>query len=169
MLPILCIGSTAPLFSSFPKQNTQDTLNSNPCFFCTRPSKQVYVGNWYSWSQESRLSLSIFLTAFMQATCYCKFCGDNPTRDSCRYDTLAACQNDYHPQEPWRFEGLRMQESAAEQSATHPRCPFYWSSHNRIEKIRPWARGLRVMRLKTIGRGRGGHPWWAQPLFVMIK
>ncbi len=37
------------------------------------------------------------------------------------------------------------------------------------EKIRPWARGLRVMRLKTIGRGRGGHPWWAQPLFVMIK
>jgi hypothetical protein len=37
------------------------------------------------------------------------------------------------------------------------------------EKIRPWARGLRVMRVKTIGRGRGGHPWWAQPLFVMIK
>jgi hypothetical protein len=39
--------------------------------------------------------------------------------------------------------------------------------HN--EKIRPWARGLCVTRLKTIGRGRGGHPWWAQPLFVMIK
>jgi hypothetical protein len=38
-----------------------------------------------------------------------------------------------------------------------------------IEKIRPWARGLRVMQMKTIGRGRGGHPWWAQPLFVMIK
>jgi hypothetical protein len=38
-----------------------------------------------------------------------------------------------------------------------------------VEKNRPWARGLRVMRLKTIGRGRGGHPWWAQPLFVMIK
>jgi hypothetical protein len=37
------------------------------------------------------------------------------------------------------------------------------------EKIRPWARGLRVMWLKTIGRDRGGHPWWAQPLFVMIK
>ncbi len=37
------------------------------------------------------------------------------------------------------------------------------------EKIRPWARGLRVLRLKTIGRGWGGHPWWAQPLFVMIK
>ncbi len=37
------------------------------------------------------------------------------------------------------------------------------------EKNRPWARGLGVMRLKTIGRGRGGHPWWAQPLFVMIK
>ncbi len=37
------------------------------------------------------------------------------------------------------------------------------------EKIRPWARGLCVIRLKTIGRGRGGHPWWAQPLFVMIK
>ncbi len=37
------------------------------------------------------------------------------------------------------------------------------------EKNRPWARGLRVMRLKTIGRGWGGHPWWAQPLFVMIK
>ncbi len=32
-----------------------------------------------------------------------------------------------------------------------------------FEKIRPWARGLRVMRLKTIGRGRGGHPWWAHP------
>jgi hypothetical protein len=31
------------------------------------------------------------------------------------------------------------------------------------EKIRPWARGLRVMRLKTIGHGRGGHPWWAHP------
>ncbi len=31
------------------------------------------------------------------------------------------------------------------------------------EKIRPWARGLRVMRLKTIGCGRGGHPWWAHP------
>ncbi len=38
-----------------------------------------------------------------------------------------------------------------------------------FEKIRPWARGLRVMRLKIIGHGRGGHPWWAQPLFVMIK
>jgi hypothetical protein len=38
-----------------------------------------------------------------------------------------------------------------------------------IEKIMPRARGLRVMRLKTIGRGRGGHPLWAQPLFVMIK
>ena len=37
------------------------------------------------------------------------------------------------------------------------------------EKMRPWARGLRLMRLKTIGHGRGGHPWWAQPLFVMIK
>jgi hypothetical protein len=37
------------------------------------------------------------------------------------------------------------------------------------EKIRPWAMGLRVMQLKTIGRGRGGHPWWAQPQFVMIK
>ena len=37
------------------------------------------------------------------------------------------------------------------------------------EKIRPWARGLCVMRVKTIGRGQGGHPWWAQPLFVMIK
>ncbi len=34
-----------------------------------------------------------------------------------------------------------------------------WTS----EKIRPWARGLRLMRLKTIGRGRGGHPWWAHP------
>ena len=32
-----------------------------------------------------------------------------------------------------------------------------------FEKIRPWARGLRLMRLKTIGRGRGGHPWWAHP------
>ncbi len=31
------------------------------------------------------------------------------------------------------------------------------------EKIRPWARGLCLMRLKTIGRGRGGHPWWAHP------
>jgi hypothetical protein len=31
------------------------------------------------------------------------------------------------------------------------------------EKIRPWARGLRVMRLKTIGRGWGGHPRWAHP------
>jgi hypothetical protein len=40
---------------------------------------------------------------------------------------------------------------------------------NGFEKIRPWARGLRVMQLKTIGRGWGGHPWWAQPLFVMIK
>jgi hypothetical protein len=37
------------------------------------------------------------------------------------------------------------------------------------EKIRPWARGQHVMRVKTIGSGRGGHPWWAQPLFVMIK
>jgi hypothetical protein len=37
------------------------------------------------------------------------------------------------------------------------------------EKIRPWARGLRIMRVKTIGHGRGGHPWWAQPLFIMIK
>ncbi len=37
------------------------------------------------------------------------------------------------------------------------------------EKIRPWARELCVMRMKTIGCGRGGHPWWAQPLFVMIK
>ncbi len=37
------------------------------------------------------------------------------------------------------------------------------------EKIRPWARGLCATRVKTIGRGRGGHPWWAQPLFVMIK
>jgi hypothetical protein len=26
------------------------------------------------------------------------------------------------------------------------------------EKIRPWARGLCVMRVKTIGHGRGGHP-----------
>jgi hypothetical protein len=26
------------------------------------------------------------------------------------------------------------------------------------EKIRPLARGLRVMRVKTIGHGRGGHP-----------
>ena len=32
-----------------------------------------------------------------------------------------------------------------------------------FEKIRPWARGLRLMRLKTIGRGQGGHPWWAHP------
>ncbi len=32
-----------------------------------------------------------------------------------------------------------------------------------LKKIRPWARGLCVMRLKTIGRGRGGHPLWAHP------
>ena len=32
-----------------------------------------------------------------------------------------------------------------------------------VEKIRPWARGLRLMLLKTIGHGRGGHPWWAHP------
>ena len=32
-----------------------------------------------------------------------------------------------------------------------------------FEKIRPWARGLRLMRLKTIGRGWGDHPWWAHP------
>ncbi len=43
------------------------------------------------------------------------------------------------------------------------------STSSSSEKIRPWARGLRVMRLKTIGRGWGGHPWWAQPLFIMIK
>ncbi len=37
------------------------------------------------------------------------------------------------------------------------------------EKIRPWARGLRVMRLKTYWPWPGRSPMVGPPLFVMIK
>ncbi len=46
------------------------------------------------------------------------------------YNTLAARQNDYCPQEPRRAERLGMQEGAAEQLATHPVCPPNGSSDN---------------------------------------
>ncbi len=39
------------------------------------------------------------------------------------YNTLTACQNNYHPQEPQGTKGLRVQERAAEQLATHPIVP----------------------------------------------
>jgi hypothetical protein len=38
------------------------------------------------------------------------------------YNTLTAHQNNYHPQEQQRTDGLGMQERAAEQLATHPVC-----------------------------------------------
>ncbi len=53
------------------------------------------------------------------------------------YNTLEACQDEYHPQEPQGTEGFGVQERAAEQSAIHPIRPPNGSSDHQGSTGKP--------------------------------
>ncbi len=127
VLSILCIGSTTLLFKTPPKSNAHNTLNSKPCFrwavrfsrsqknFRTRPSNWLYVRNrQIGVKNQDFCSLHIFKcnhASYLVPESSSKIILQETHAG---YDTLAARQNDYSPQEPQRFEGFIMQEREAE-------------------------------------------------------
>jgi hypothetical protein len=76
---------------------------------------------------------------------------ENFLQETCAgYNTLASCQNDYHPQEPQGTEGLGVQEGAAEQLATHPVCPSNRSSDHQGVARKPQDQAPQWDRLQHV-------------------